>query len=65
MIEVQELAQQLIDEMTQEMNNKTNETKLLQGAIQGVNLLYTKIIENEQNNKTENKKPTRKTAAKK
>ena len=42
---VQKIAQKLVDELQKELNEKTDQGKLLTGAIQGVNLLYSKLIE--------------------
>ncbi len=45
---IQEIAQQLVNELNGELSKKTEEHQLLQGAIQGVNLLYTRLQEAEQ-----------------
>lgn len=56
---VRELAQGLIDNLNQEMQTKQADALRLEGATQGVNLLYTKIVQeqdNVQDNKSKKKK---------
>ncbi len=38
---MQEIAQKLVNELEVEIKKKVEESKLLEGAIQGINLLYT------------------------
>ena len=45
---IQEIAQQLVNELSAELNKKVDEQSIIKGAIQGVNLLYTKIINAQQ-----------------
>lgn len=40
-------AQELIDKLGEELKVKKNEAELLKGAIQGVNLFYSKIVQQE------------------
>jgi hypothetical protein len=54
----QEIAQQLVNELNGELSKKVEEQQLLQGAIQGINLFYTRLkeaqekaAEDEQNSK--------------
>ena len=46
--EHQLIAQSLVDELTKERDLKKTEGQQLDGAIQGVNLLFTKLVELEQ-----------------
>lgn len=42
---INEVAQELVNELSAEMKQKNEEVKLLQGAIKGIEVLYNKLLE--------------------
>lgn len=65
--QLQEIAQKLIDDLRKELESAEENVKIIKGAVQGVQLLYGKLIEpqqqeqaNVQDIKAANKKPSKK-----
>lgn len=68
-MDLQKIAQELVDELNGEIKKSQENTTLLNGAVQGVNLLYNRlrvlIEEAEKKNAEDNKVADEKPAAKK